>query len=137
MRPFFSDSATGEAAPTGLSPAARALIAEIRDHDARSDIQAPHLAQFTKRGLASVLDELVRSQAALVLEHGHVLATSTYLRYLSMLESLPPGFQSRDAAGLWGCSHGRARATLARMVRDGLVHRSQGVFTLAETDDVR
>jgi hypothetical protein len=137
MRPFFSGSAVGDGASGGLSPAARALIADIRDRDARSDVQAPHLAHLTKQGLAAVLDELIRSGEALVLEHGHVLATSTYLRHLGMLESLPAGFHSRDAAALWGCSHGRARATLARMVRDGLVHRSDGAFTLAETDRAR
>ncbi len=126
-----------DAAPVGLSPAARALITEIRERDARPDVSPPHHAQLTRRGLSGVVDELVRAGAVLVLERGHVVATSAYLRSLSMLESLPPRFHSRDAADLWQCSHGRARAMLARMVRDGLVHRHESVFSRAGADDDR
>ncbi len=115
-----------------LSPAARALLEEIRDREGEHAYDPLHLGEANDRGLSAVLRELAGAGEVLELERGHLISIPTYRRRRAMLRRMPPGFHSREAASVWGCSHGRARAVLARMVRDGLVRRVDGRFRLAE-----
>lgn len=114
-----------------LSPAARALLDEIRSREGMNDDTPVHLAEVKERGLLTVLGELVAADEVLELERGHLTARTTYRECFDRLSGIVSGFDSRSAAALWRCSHGRSRSVLARMVRDGLAQRAGGRFSVA------
>ncbi|MFP4114857.1 MAG: hypothetical protein ACOC0E_04910 [Spirochaetota bacterium] len=118
----------GGGAPPALSPAARALRDELRAGG------APHLTPLRKRGLAPAVDELVRAEYLFVLERGHVIESRAYRRLAAALPGRRDSFGSRDAAARWGCTHGRARAILGRMVADGLLRREDGSYLVNDDD---
>lgn len=121
----------GRPARDEASPAARALHEDLRrlEHD---DPSALHAQAMQSSGRGPIVRELVDRGEVLELDGGYLVERATYE---SRARALPASFSSRDAARRWGCSHGRARALLARMVVDGRVERCGGTFVRSEGDD--
>lgn len=113
------------------SPAARALHDELRRLE-RDDPRALHTQAMRSSRRAPIVGELVERGDVFELDGGYLVERDTYE---SRARALPSSFSSRDAARAWGCSHGRARAILARMVSDGRAHRRGATFVRPEVDD--
>ncbi len=113
------------------SPAARVLREELRrlEYD---DPGALHARAMQSSGRGPIVGELVDRGEVLELDGGYLVERAAYE---SRARALPASFSSRDVARRWGCSHGRARALLARMIVDGRVERCGGTFVRPEGDD--
>ena len=120
--------------PLRLSPAARRLLDEFDSSEETNSALQLHLTPLRKRGLDPIVEELAGVGAVLTLENGHVIGADAYRRRVESIRSFEDGFTSQDAAVRWGCSHGRARAILGQIVRDGRVLRREGVFSWAAED---
>lgn len=121
----------GRRALDQASPAARSLLDEFRRLE-REDPQALHVQAMQSSGRAPIVRELVERGEVVELDGGYLLERDAYD---ARARSLPDAFSSNEAARRWGCSHGRARAILDRMVADGRVHRRGGTYVLVEDDD--
>lgn len=118
----------GRRALDQASPAARSLLDEFRRLE-QEDPQALHVQAMQSSGRAPIVRELVERGEVVELEGGYLLELDAYE---ARARSLPGTFSSIAAARRWGCSHGRARAILDRMVVDGRVHRHGGTYVVAE-----
>ncbi len=125
---FESLFRTDEPAVSELSPAARSLEREMQDLEFSGGSGELHIAVLRKRGLEAIAMELAAAELVVAMEKGHVIGRAALDRRREALDSLGESFQSRDAAALWGCSHGRARALLAQMLRDGSLERTDEGF---------
>ncbi|MFW6312416.1 MAG: hypothetical protein ACOC2N_00845 [Spirochaetota bacterium] len=117
-----------------LSPAARSLDSRMQELEFADGAAELHIAALRKRGLEAIAQELVEADLVVPLEKGHVIGRAALDRRREQLDSLGESFQSRDAAALWGCSHGRARAILAQMLRDGTLERTEEGFAPSRED---
>lgn len=117
-----------------LSPAARSLERQMEELEFSGGWGDLHIAALRKRGLEAIAMELVGADLVVPLEKGHLIGRRSLDRRREELDSLGESFQSRDAATIWGCSHGRARAILAQMLRDGSLERTDEGFALSRED---
>lgn len=99
---------------SGLSPAARALLKEMLAADER-DAAVLHSVALLKRGREPIVRELVDAGLVIALEHGHLIPRERYERLVAAERPASPA----EAAEVWGCSRGRARAILRLMGHDG------------------
>lgn len=111
-----------------LSPAARSLDRQLQELELSGGSAELHIAALRKRGLEAIAQELVEADLVVPMEKGHLIGRTALDRRREQLDSLGENFQSRDAAALWGCSHGRARAILAQMLREGTLERTEEGF---------
>ncbi|MFW5684124.1 MAG: hypothetical protein ACOC1I_04680 [Spirochaetota bacterium] len=117
-------------APREPSPAARRLRdrLELVPPPAAEGATTAHRVALAKEGLEPVLAELVKRGEVIELDRGHLIAVSNYRRLARELRGPALSASPAEIATGWGCSHGRARAILDRMVRDGLLRRRQGRY---------
>lgn len=125
---------TGDSSERALSPAARSLARQIHELEFAGGTAELHIAALRKRGLEAVATELVAAELVVPMEKGHVIGRAALDRRREELDSLGASFQSRDAAVLWGCSHGRARAMLAQMLHDGTLERTDEGYAPVQED---
>ena len=119
------DDPGGETRPA--SPAARALLESIRAASRPGgDASQAHLTPVRKRGLGDVVDELIDAGSVVELENGHLIDSESLIELAGTLREGPVDF--RGAARRWGCSNGRARAILHRMLLEELVRREASGF---------
>lgn len=119
---------TGDSVVSDLSPAARALDRQMDELEFSGGSAELHIAALRKRGLEAIAMELAAADLVVPMEKGHVIGRRALDRRREELDALGESFQSRDAAALWGCSHGRARAVLAQMLRDEMLERTDEGF---------
>lgn len=115
-----------------LSPAARALSDRLEEAEASGAFDALHLAALAKRGLESVAAELVDAGLVVPLEKGHVIGVEGMRAKRQSLRAHPDTFNSREVAAEWGCSHGRARAILGRLVQEGFLEKTGEGYEVTE-----
>ncbi|MFW6212627.1 MAG: hypothetical protein ACOC8L_06975 [Spirochaetota bacterium] len=107
-----------------VSPAATAL-----DHVLR--IEGPlHRMRLKETGRLEIARELVEAGLAAELEDGHVVSIDWVAgAFDRILDTLP--CDHKTVAKTLELSNGLSRALLAHLVRDGMIKRSEGRFSIA------
>ena len=124
----------GDSSVPDLSPAARSLDRQVQELEFSGGSAELHIAALRKRGLEAIATELSAAGLLVPMEKGHVIGRAALDRRREELERLDERFESRDAATLWACSHGRARAIISEMLRDGTLERTDEGYALLEED---